>query len=230
MSLFPAITHRRGFLGSLAGSAAAVGLGSLVPQGLMAAPDATPAIPGAGDAAFLAWLDGIKGKYKQLYDATETNGGLPLIWPLVFLMTAAPSYGVPESDISVVVVLRHSGIPIALKDDLWAKYKFGELYKVDDPATKAPSVRNIYTNLKPGDMPFPDAALEKLQARGVRFGVCAMAIKFYSGMVAKQMNMDAAVVEKEWLAGVLPGVQVVPSGVLAVNGAQSRGCAYCFAG
>jgi len=29
---------------------------------------------------------------------------------------------------------------------------------------------------------------------------------------------------------VLPGVQVVPSGVLAINGAQARGCTYCFAG
>ncbi|HTR21765.1 MAG TPA: hypothetical protein VMH88_12995 [Gemmatimonadales bacterium] len=229
MSLFPAITHRRGFLGSLAGSAAAVGLGGLVPQALMAAPEAGASAP-EGDAAFNAWLDGIKGKYRQLYDATETNGGLPLIWPLVFLMTGAPAYGVPESELGVVVVLRHSGIPIAFKDAVWEKYKFGEVFKVNDPATNAPSVRNIYTNLKPGDMPFPDAALEKLQARGVKFGVCAMAIQFYSGVLAKQMNMDAAAVKQEWLSGVLPGIQVVPSGVVAVNGAQVHGCHYCFAG
>jgi intracellular sulfur oxidation DsrE/DsrF family protein len=37
-------------------------------------------------------------------------------------------------------------------------------------------------------------------------------------------------VKKDWLAAVLPGIQVVPSGVLAVNGAQSKGCSYCFAG
>ena len=29
---------------------------------------------------------------------------------------------------------------------------------------------------------------------------------------------------------VLPGVTVVPSGVIAVNCAQEKGCAYCFAG
>jgi len=29
---------------------------------------------------------------------------------------------------------------------------------------------------------------------------------------------------------MVPGIQLVPSGVLAVNGAQARGCAYCFAG
>jgi intracellular sulfur oxidation DsrE/DsrF family protein len=29
---------------------------------------------------------------------------------------------------------------------------------------------------------------------------------------------------------LIPGVQVVPSGVLAVARSQEKGCAYCFAG
>jgi intracellular sulfur oxidation DsrE/DsrF family protein len=79
-------------------------------------------------------------------------------------------------------------------------------------------------------MPIPDAALDKLVARGVKFGICNMAITVYSGRVAKQMDMPAEQVKQEWIDGVLPGVTVVPSGVVAVNGAQSRGCTYCFAG
>ena len=43
-------------------------------------------------------------------------------------------------------------------------------------------------------------------------------------------NADPAAVKKEWVAGVLPGIQVVPSGVWAVGRAQEHGCAYCFAG
>src|SRR5260221_519337 len=34
--------------------------------------------------------------------------------------------------------------------------------------------------------------------------------------------------EKEWLSGLLPGIQPVPSGVWAVGRAQEHGCAYCF--
>jgi intracellular sulfur oxidation DsrE/DsrF family protein len=45
-----------------------------------------------------------------------------------------------------------------------------------------------------------------------------------------KMNLDAAEVRKEWMAGLLPGIQVVPSGVWAVGRAQEHGCAYCFAG
>jgi intracellular sulfur oxidation DsrE/DsrF family protein len=51
----------------------------------------------------------------------------------------------------------------------------------------------------------------------------------FSAVVAGQINQDAATVKKEWLAGLLPGVQPVPSGVWAVGRAQEHGCSYCFA-
>jgi intracellular sulfur oxidation DsrE/DsrF family protein len=44
------------------------------------------------------------------------------------------------------------------------------------------------------------------------------------------MKMDAADVKKDWVSGILPGIQIVPSGVLAVNRAQEHGCTYCYAG
>jgi len=44
------------------------------------------------------------------------------------------------------------------------------------------------------------------------------------------MGMDPAEVKKDWVSGILPGIQVVPSGVLAVNRAQEQGCTYCYAG
>jgi intracellular sulfur oxidation DsrE/DsrF family protein len=148
----------------------------------------------------------------------------------VFLLTGQQGYGVPESDLGVVVVLRHNAIPIGLNDSMWTKYKLGEMFKIDDPATKAPALRNPFVNVKAGDLPLPDMALEKLSARGVKFGVCAMAIRHFSSVVAHKMGLDAEKVRQEWVAAALPGVQVVPSGVLAVNGAQARGCTYCFAG
>ena len=222
-------THRRGFLGRVATAAAAVGLGGLIP-GQVEAQEYTSTVNPAGDANYAAWLNSIKGKYKQVYDAVEPNGGFSLIWAHVFLLTGAGAYGVPESDLGVVVVHRHSAIPIAFKDAMWEKYKLGEFFKINDPATKAPAVRNVFSNLKPGDLPFPEAAVEKLVARGVRFGVCNMAITFYSMLMAQQMGGKAEDVKTDWIANVLPGYTVVPSGVVAVNGAQSRGCSYCYAG
>jgi len=220
------VSERRNFLGGVAVTAA-VGLGALVPGAV--ATNAAAAATGTS-TDFSKWLDSIPGKYRQVADAPEPNGGMGLIYTFAFLISAPGGYGVPESDVGAVVVLRHNGIPIAFNDAVWAKYNLGAVFKVNDPATKTPATRNPFAFIKPGDMPIPDAAQDKLVARGVLFGVCNLALTFYSGMVAKQMGLQPDAVKQEWIAGLLPGVQVVPSGVVALNGAQSRGCSYCFAG
>ena len=214
--------QRREFLCGLAATAAAIGLGDLIAQ-------AQAAEPPTG-TEFQSWLESIPGKYRQVYDAPSPNNGFALIWSHVFLMTGAQGYGVPESELGVVVVLRHSAIPIAFRDDAWDKYKLGEYFKINDPATKAPATRNPFAYIKPGDMPLPEAALDKLVARGVKIAVCNTAIHHQSARLAQQIGVPHETVKRDWLAAVLPGVQVVPSGVLAVNGAQSKGCTYCFAG
>ncbi len=60
--------------------------------------------------------------------------------------------------------------------------------------------------------------------------VCDLAMSVYSGAAAQAMGLDAEEVKKEWVAGVLPEVQVVPSGVWALGRAQQRDCAYIYAG
>ena len=229
---FKIAERRRWILTAAASAAAAVGLGAR--SGSARADD--PAKRGAEGAAnvdptaFQRWLDGIGGKHRQLYDVTEPKGGMGLAWTWVFLHTGVEGYGGTEKDLSVVVVLRHTAAVMALNSDLWAKYKLGEVAKVDDPATHAPALRNPFVDAKPGDVPVPDAAIDKLIARGVKFAVCNMALTKRSEMVAKQIGRDPAEVRADWILGMVPGIQLVPSGVLAVNGAQARGCAYCFAG
>ena len=215
------VMGRRSFIASMAVAAGAVGLTEAT----------TPAMAAEGQrTSFEAWLDSIPGKHRQVYDAPSPHNGFPLIWSHVFLMTGVEGYDVPESELGVVLVLRHSAIPIAFNDSVWAKYKLGEYFKIDDPATKAPATRNPFAYIKPGDLPLPEAALEKLLARNVRVGVCHTAIHFQSMRMAQMAGVAHDVVKNDLLAAVIPGVQVVPSGVLAVNGAQARGCSYCFAG
>ena len=219
--------HRRGFLGSIAKGAAAVGLSSFaLPLTVGAKTDNPP--PKSDDSAFEAWLGKINGKHKQLFDATAWNNGMPMAWSRVFLMSNADA-GVPASDVSVVVILRHEAIPLAMETPLWTKYKFGEFYKINDPATKAPAMGNGFWQ-PTGPLPLPRMSIDELQKDGVMFGVCNMALTFYSGIFGKNMNMDPADVKKDWVAGLLPGIQIVPSGVYAVNRTQEKGCAYCFAG
>jgi intracellular sulfur oxidation DsrE/DsrF family protein len=73
-------------------------------------------------------------------------------------------------------------------------------------------------------------SVDDLLAGGVLIGACNMAIKFYSGIVSKAQNVPVDQIRQDWTAAVLPGIQIVPSGVWAVNRAQEHGCSYCFAG
>ena len=91
--------------------------------------------------------------------------------------------------------------------------------------------RNPYYEPKEGDYPMPGIdGIKRMQERGALFCVCDLAIAVYSGFAAKSMNLDPETVRKEWLAGILPGVQIVPSGVWALGRAQELGCGYIYAG
>ncbi len=218
------VVDRRGFLGGIVAGAAAAGIAA-VPGAASVAEAAE-----AGGTDFQKWLGGIQGKYRQLYDMPEPNQGMGLIWSWVFQQTGVPSYGVSDKDLGVVVVLRHNAIPLAMTDGVWARYNLGQVFKINDPATGAAATRNPFHKARAGDMLVPDASLDKLLAKGVKCAVCNMAVTVYSGIVAKRMGMRADEVRQDWLAAIIPGVDVVPSGVLAINGAQAKGCAYVYAG
>jgi len=107
------------------------------------------------------------------------------------------------------------------------------MFKINDDKTKSPAVSNPFwqrpTDTVPG-IGSVDVGIDVLQKSGIMFAVCDMAITVYGGAAAMGSNADPAAVKKEWEAGVLPGIQIVPSGVWAVGRAQEHGCAYCFVG
>ena len=222
-------TPRRGFLGRLAAGAAALGLGGLVaPTEAAAERRVAPRTP--ANPEFEAWLNKMTGKHKMLYDVPEPNSGFGFAWARIFLNTTNETYGTTDAENTVVIVLRHNAIPFGMKSDMWPKYKLGEAFKINDAATNAAAARNPFAYVKPGDLPFPGMAVDELVAKGVLFGICNMALTFYSAQMAKKTAMQAETIKKDWVANLLPGVQVVPSGVIAINRAQEKGCAYCFAG
>jgi len=223
-------SRRREFLSSFAAGAAALSLGSLASLNAQAGEQHNNNIYADADE----WFSKVKGKHKIVFDVTEPNEIFPFAWPRVFLVTNEKT-GTPSKDCGVVVILRHAAIGYAMEDKLWTKYKFGEFFKAPDPKTKAPSTRNPFWQPKADDFvlqgfgPVP-IGINDLQASGVMFCVCDAALTVYSAVAAQMMSMDAAAVKQEWVAGLLPGIQIVPSGVWAVGRAQERGCAYCFAG
>lgn len=213
---------RREFL-TLAAAGAATGFGALLPvAGAAAAVGTMPA-----DLA--GWFESIPGKHRQVADWPDLNEGMGLAYSLAFLLSAPAGYGCAPGDCGAVLVLRHHTIPLALTDAMWAKYRLGELFHVQDPDTQAPAVRNPYY-LKPGGLPFPDMALSKLIERGVKVALCNLAVTFYSSVAAQKAGLKHEDVKQDWLANVHPGIKLMPSGVFATHAAQANGCHYVFAG
>ena len=177
------------------------------------------------------WMKKITGKHRIVYDVTEPHHQFPFAWPRVFLLTNEAT-GTPSADCSVVVVLRHNAIPFAMDHHLWEKYKFAEMFHVTDVNTNMPAQKNPFWKPAPGTYKFPGfgevaIGINELQESGVQFLVCDAALTVMSAVAAGDTG-NAADVKKEWVAGVLPGIHIVPSGLWAVGMAQEKGCAYCF--
>lgn len=228
-------TDRRKFLGSIATGAAALGISTVAAPLQTFAENNLPPMDDGGVEDAVAWMEKIKGTHKVVFDATQPHGVFPFAWPRVFLLTNGAT-GVPEKECGVMVVLRHDAIPYAMENRLWEKYNFGEVFHVPDPAaTDAKAKKNPFWQPAAGSFKFPgigevQIGINELQQAGVLFCVCNAALTVYSAAVAQGMSKDAAEVKKDWESGILPGIQIVPSGVWALGRAQKKGCAYIFAG
>jgi hypothetical protein len=188
-----------------------------------AASRAQAATPVAGDGP--TWPGKLKGRHRQVVDAYTVNGGYPLVFASVFLLTD-PAPGSATS----VVILRSQALVVALDSAVWEKYKIGESLKIIDPETEAPAVKNPFLNPKPGVLLRDDMAVDQLLGKGAVFGACNVALHGLSKRLASNAGVSADDAAKEWAANLVPGITLLPSGVWGVNRAQEAGCTYCAGG
>lgn len=216
---------RRAFLGKLAATAAAGAAGLTLTSALDAPGALLAATPSRGPDAE-HWLDGLKGKHKQVVDAYAANEGFPLAFAFTFMAAQSPA----DLPVGSVIVLRHFAMPFALNSSLWERYKIGEAVKLMDSQTKQPATRNMFYKAPAGSLPLDDMAIDKLMAKGVIIGACNMALQFLSGELAGNAGVSKEVAAKEWAEGLIPGITLLPSGTWGVNRAQEKGCTYCTGG
>ena len=187
-----------------------------------AASRAQAATAAAGDSP--NWPGKLAG-HRQVVDAYAVNDGRPLVFAHAFLLTDAA----PGSATSVIV-LRAQALPIALNSAMWDKYKIGESSKIIDPETKSPAVKNPFLHPKPGVLLADDMAVDRLLGQGAVFGACNLALHNLSKQLASNAGVSADEAAKEWIANLVPGITLLPSGVWGLNRAQEAGCTYCAGG
>lgn len=210
-------TDRRGFVSVLATLSAGAALrtdGSV--RRLLVSP--------ASDA----WLDRLKGKHRQLFDAPE-DGGTALLHVRNYLDTWREAYGVADREVSAIVTLHARTTPLGLQDAMWAKYRLGAALSITDSTTGAPLGRNWFAHPQHGDPVAdgtPESSIESLQRRGVVFALCNNALKRWSARLEKDGMGTAADVHDDLTAHALPGVIIVPDVLITMTKAHERGFGY----
>jgi intracellular sulfur oxidation DsrE/DsrF family protein len=207
---------RRSFLSRLAAIGTAI-------AGVVALPSKSggqaPTAPGPTHPAD-AWLDDLKGQHKNIYDCVSVETG-PQGWGFArnFLTAnTGPTYQLKDSDVNVIVCIRHLASVYGFNDAMWAKYKLGESQKVMEGGV--PAMRNPQAN-----------TANDLAKRGVIVAVCGMSTARIARTVAADAGLSAADVEADLRANlVTPTARVVAAGVVVTNRAQEKGFTYTYVG
>jgi hypothetical protein len=170
----------------------------------------------------MSWLDRLTGKHKQVFDFANMDIGLLVVknwhdaWENV--------YGLKHPDVNAVVGIGGDAFPVNATDPMYEKYPIGELWKVNDPDTGKPAMRNIFVESGKGIR--AGAAVRPLQARGAIFWQCNNALMGVAGRIAAAVQRPQPEVYEVLKAGLNPGVILVPAHTMLIGMCQERGCSY----
>jgi intracellular sulfur oxidation DsrE/DsrF family protein len=232
--------NRREFVGRLATTAVAVGIGAVAAPGTLDAEEITAmrAATGPGPTAKPdnSWLQGIKGNHAQIFDMPAPNGGFPLLHVRNYMQTYQSAFEMTYPHVLAIVGLYGFTTPMAFNDAMWAKYRLGAASGVNDRVTKAAATRNVFASAAEGELlgaeariDIPgDSSIAALQAIGTRFIVCNNALNFWVARIAAAVNGQAAEIRSELEANMLPRITIVPAMVIAMNQAQAEGASYMY--
>jgi len=212
------MSDRRTFLGALG----ALGALSALPPAQAAAAAGQQQARGWD----LSWLDRLTGKHKQVFDIGPINVPVsPLRVVSNYFVGFDQVLGLRAPDVQAVIGIAGSGFPINASDAVWAKYRLGERWEIRDPATGQFAARNVYRE-RPAGHPEEGHTVRSLQERGAIFWMCNNALTGLVQRFSAEDGLPATAVRAELVAGLLPGVIIVPAHTMFLGLVQERGCTY----
>jgi intracellular sulfur oxidation DsrE/DsrF family protein len=180
------------------------------------------------------WLDQVSAQHRFCFDTTTPDGiGLALRFADNYFTANRTGYRLVDSDLAVVICLRHRSTPFAYGDAMWAKYggPISERAEFTDPRTKQAPAFNVYQAAGYGSMlPNNGVTLDALIKRGVKLAVCQMSTRGYATTIAGKTGDKVDDIYKELTEHLVPNARLVPAGIVAVNRAQERGYSFASVG
>lgn len=176
----------------------------------------------------VSWTKRLTGKHKAVFDCPDIESGYGVLRAGIVATQYADAFKLRPSDFSAVIVLRHTGIALAMEQAYWTEYNIGAAKKVLHPVTEKPTNRNPALLTEADGMPplLASFALDKAIARGVTVLACALAFGDVVDLIAKTDKGKPEDAEAKARRLLIPGVIMQPSGVFATTLAQESGCVY----
>ncbi len=230
------MTQRRDFLRQASLLAAGTMAAGTVAAGPLVAEAATPerrsalgvgGMPDQQAAYDMSWTERVTGKYRMAFDAHEISEGVCLHQARSFLAGYASVFGLKDSEVSAVLIIRHTAVPMVMNDVLWADGFLAEGTELKDPVTGEPTKRNPFINIPAGarhSLTWPDGALDTLISRGVIVLACDLALNNFAGRIALHRNIPRPDARSLVMDNLIPGIYKMPTGVFATCHAQQLGC------
>lgn len=173
------------------------------------------------------WLDKLPGRHRTFIDCATVSGAAEgILYANNLYVSNRNGYNLPESDVAVVVCMRHFATVFAYNDAIWAKYGkvISGMLQFTDPKTKQPPATNLLNSAEYGmSMPNLGNTIPSVVKRGTHFAVCDMATHFFADQLAQMTKGNAEAIYKELAGGLIPNSHLVAAGVLATNRAQEYG-------
>jgi intracellular sulfur oxidation DsrE/DsrF family protein len=221
----PLSSERRSFLthlnAGLASLAAMAGV-AMAQEKSTAAPHWEPARHEKDD-----WLDTLPGKHRVVFDTTTPEGfGDAVFFANNFIRVNRTEYGLPNTDLAVVIVARHRTTPYGYNDAMWAKYgmPLAARARVEDPKTKLPPKMNLFNAAGFGELlTNRNTTWDSLSKQGAQLAVCSISTRAYAGIVAQTIGANVDTIFSELTANLVSNARMVPAGIVTVNRAQERG-------
>ena len=172
------------------------------------------------------WLERVKAPHRQLFDAPEPQGGIPLVHVMNYYETLNKAFNVKDADISPVLTFYGGTTFYGLNDQMWAKYKIGEFLGLKDAKGEFVTANPWRATPTILGMSLPQASIESLSRRGATFILCNNALGLFSGMLAQKQALDPKLVHEDMKKNLIPGVELIPGMVVAIEQAHRAGLSY----
>jgi hypothetical protein len=231
---------RRQFLGSVAALSAT---GAFLPSALGAeTPEAGPE-PVSVDWDF-SWRERVRGPFRAVFDSPVVNYGVGLWRAADWKKTVQEVYNAKPRDVSSVLVIRHSAIPMIMNHAYWERHDIAaELKKAESSgngssrnessdkessggessAPPAPK-HNPYMSREGDETKGREPTIDGFLASGGIVLACNYAFGFMVSKEARKAGIKQDEARAIVLQQVIPGVIIQPSGFFAVLEAQRSGC------